>query len=672
VKIRETLLRLNRIQQTTPFKIIASVVVVALAIAAFATYYVAVTAPAARETAAMREEIRAAEEAAGQPQNAEDREMRSALDASQKVFEDIAARRASPVNVGIGAAAIAGMMIAAIWLGLGLTYLALALLTAVVIFPLWRIGGTTWAQQREWSKQMSLGQAMRAVALLGTGLVILTASFVALMQAGRSFLAGPNQVFAIARNVLIEAVRIKVFLVLIIVLVFALAALPLVLDPTTPLRYRVQSFLQYGTGGAFWIIAFLTLFFSASTVAFEQRDRQIWQTMTKPVAAWQYLLGKWLGVVTLNAVLLAVCCAGVFLFTEYLRKQPAEGEQVQVVAGLSQGISRDRMLLETQVLAARERVTPADPMEFDSPDFQRGVAAYIEDQRSRDPDFARDDTTFRQVASDLHKSYVQNFRSIRAGAWAAYEFTGLQEAKRRNVPLTLRYKVDSGSNDPSHIYKLTFSFAGQILPPQDVGLGQAHTLTLYPNVIDDAGVLTLEVVNGALVPDENGALAVAPNPDMIVFPKDGLELFYAAGSYQGNFLRVAGVLWVKLAFLSMLAIAASTFLSFPVACLIAFSVFLGAEGAGYLKNSLEYYSAADEKGNINPIKVVIRAVGLAVSWMFASYHDLKPTMRLVDGRLLTWSAMSYGSFVLLAWTAALFGLAVGIFRKRELATYSGH
>ncbi len=671
MKIRELFSRLNRVQQGKPFKIIASIVLIAAAVAAFATYQVAISAPAAREIAAMAAEAQRAEEAAGAPQSDEEREIRNAIDASQKVFEDIAERRASAANVAIGLAAMTAVGLTAVWLGLGLTYIGLSILGAAVILPLWLLGGTLWAQSRPWSKSITFGDFLRSIAMLIGGLLMLSASFIALMQAGRVLLSGPNQVLAIARNVLLEAVRMKVSLVFIVILVFALAALPLVLDPTTPLRYRVQSFLQYGTGGSFWIIAVLTLFFSASTVAFEQRDRQIWQTMTKPVASWQYLLGKWLGVVTLNAVLLAVCCAGIFLFTEYLRKQPAEGEQTRVVAA-AEGISKDRMLLETQVLAARERVTPADPVAIDSPEFQEGIRAYIDDQRSRDPDFAKDDATYQQVASDLHKSYVTSFRSIRAGDWAAYEFRGLKEARKRSVPLTLRYKMDSGSNDPSQIYKITFSFGGgEILPPRDVGLGQSHTLTLYPHVIDEDGVLRVEVINGMLVADENGTPAIAPNPDMIVFPSDGLELFFAAGSYQANFLRVAAVLWVKLAFLAMLAIAASTFLSFPVACLIAFSVFLGAEGTGYLKNSLEYYSPMDDQGNINPVKVVIRTMGLTVAWMFGAYNELKPTMRLVDGRMLGWSSMAYGTIVLLAWTGALFGLAVAIFRKRELATYSG-
>jgi ABC-type transport system involved in multi-copper enzyme maturation permease subunit len=676
VKVRRVFARLNRAQQTLPFKVIASVVLLALAGGLFAAYIVSVSGPAAREARAMMQAAEAeAQPAPGGPAEPTDdeRELRKAIDASQRVFAEIAARRASPANVAIGLLAVTVVGLVSVWLGLGLTYLGMALVGGLVIVPLWLLSGTAWAEGRSWSGTTTVTALLRGASLLLTGLLVLSASFMTLMQGARVLLAGAGPVMAVARNVLIEAVRMKVSLVFIVIMVFALSALPLVLDPTTPLRYRVQSFLQYGTGGSFWVIAVLTLFFSASSVAFEQRDRQIWQTMTKPVAAWQYVLGKWLGVVTLNAVLLAVCCAGVFLFTEYLRKQPAEGEEIRVVTSAQQGISRDRMLLETQVLTARSRVEADGPVKIDNPDFLREVKAYIDGQRARDPQFAVDDAHYRQVLTDLHKSYSRAFRAIPVGEFRDYWFSGLSAAKEHNVPLTLRYKVDSGSNEPSAIYKISFMVGDVPLEAQQVGLGQAHTLTLYPTAIDEEGRVGIRVFNGELVIRNDGTIEdlIPTNPDMISFPDDGLELYYTAGTYQGNFFRVAGVLWVKLAFLAMLAIAASTFLSFPVACLIAFSVFIGAEGTGFLKEALQYYSAADEKGNVNLVKVVVRAIGLTVAWMFGSYHELKPTMRLVDGRLLTWSSMAWGCGVLLAWTAGMYALAVGIFRRRELATYSG-
>jgi hypothetical protein len=138
-----------------------------------------------------------------------------------------------------------------------------------------------------------------------------------------------------------------------------------------------------------------------------------------------------------------------------------------------------------------------------------------------------------------------------------------------------------------------------------------------------------------------------------------------------NFLRVAMVLWIKLAFLAMLAITAATFLSFPVACLVAFSAFLVAEGAGFLTTALEYYEATGVGNQVTYWKIPVRAVGLVVAGMFKTYAELRPTTKLVDGRLLAWASVAWGAGVLAIWSAFLYGLATVIFRRRELATYSG-
>ena len=92
--------------------------------------------------------------------------------------------------------------------------------------------------------------------------IAIVASFLALPAASqtlRYLLARGHPVFAIARNVLVESVRLKISLVFIVLLVFFLAGLPFFLDPAQPLRYRVQMFLTYGTGGAFWTLALLTV-----------------------------------------------------------------------------------------------------------------------------------------------------------------------------------------------------------------------------------------------------------------------------------------------------------------------------------------------------------------------------------------------------------------------------
>jgi ABC-type transport system involved in multi-copper enzyme maturation permease subunit len=641
VKPRELLFRANRVQQTTIFKVVASIVVLTAAIAGFVTYTVVATAPSGMAPIAAQPE-----EAA--PQAAAPGEDRSAIEAGQRILRDVLASRTDPVNVGIGIAVLAAVALTVVWLDLGLTYLGLLALAAGVAWPLSALG-------------------MPSASRLVVGVVALTASFSALMQALRGVLAAPNPVFAVARNVLAEAVRMNISLVFLVLLVFGLAALPGMLNAESPLRYRVQSFLQYGTGGSFWLIAILVVVFGVATVAFEQRDKQIWQTMTKPVASWQYLLGKWLGLVGLSGVLLAVCCSGVFLFTEHLRQQPALGEErasaSAAATGLEQSVSEDRYVLETQVLAARQSVEPTLPLDKSDPGFLNAVNDYVQAARKTNPDFATTQGMLDKVKDDLFKGAVQAYRTIEPMQQERYVFQGLGPAREAGLPLTLRYKIQSGDNAPNKIYRITFLFHGKIEQPQEVGLDQTQTLNLYPTVIDENGTVELIVVNGDI-------LRGMPNERSVTFPGGGLTLSYAVGTYRMNYLRVAMVLWVKLAFLAMLAVTTATFLSFPVAVFVALCAFLAAESAGYLSNALEYWSTVD-KGKIQVFNFIVALIGQGVVAMFRTYTELRPTQKLVDGLLVSWGSVAWGAGILVGWSAALFGGAVLIFRRRELATYSG-
>ena len=90
------------------------------------------------------------------------------------------------------------------------------------------------------------------ILLYVAAIAILSSSFLALMEVLKLVFSPSRPILAVARNVVAEAVRLRVSLVLIVLLMFGLAALPGLLDPGTPLRYRVQSFLEYGTGGRSW------------------------------------------------------------------------------------------------------------------------------------------------------------------------------------------------------------------------------------------------------------------------------------------------------------------------------------------------------------------------------------------------------------------------------------
>lgn len=499
MRLRDLAGRLDRAQATLPFKVIASLILLVAAVAGVGAYVVWIKAePPVAAVAASTPPASTSQPAqqgalAGDAEqvNPELAQRRAADEITARAIRQILERQADPTGIAVGAAVALGICLIIVWLGLGLTYLALALVTALVVLPLTLLLGDvpvlgepeagSGADALRWG---DVGRFLGAV-------VALTASFSALMQGLRIALDGGGlgtcgPVRAIARNVVAEAVRMKVSAIFIILLVFALAALPGLLNESTPLRYRVQSFLQYGTGGAFWIIALLVLFLSVGTVAFEQRDRVIWQTMTKPVAHWQYLLGKWLGVTAVAGVLLAVAASGVFLFTEYLRNTPALGESAPYVsrAGGPGVLTEDRRILEEQVLSARRIATPIlEPLapEAVEAEIERRVRAELALTLQSPDTPGLIDALRRRFGEEIADEQASAARTIEAGYFKRYTFTGLDRAKDKASVLTLRYRIQSGGNDPRELYRLSISVAGgfplSVEAPLDQTLtqiGRAH------------------------------------------------------------------------------------------------------------------------------------------------------------------------------------------------------
>ncbi len=581
---------------------------------------------------------------------------------------------ADPGSIIVFASVTAALiMILVVWLNLGLTYPLIAGLGIAFYFVCSFLG-------------------FPLTGSIGFGMTSLTLIFMLLMRGLSLAMGYAHPVLTIARNVLAEAIRMKISLVFIVMLFFVLAALPMLLNDNESLRYRVQGFLQYSTGFTYMFTALLVVFFGAATVSYEQREKVIWQTMTKPVAAWQYLLGKWLGVSTLAAILLCVSAIGVFQFTEFLRWQPAQGESAAFVPRDETDITEDRLKLETQVLTARVASGPITvrpssyqyapdqpelklPFTFGDEGFQSAIESQIERERRTNPSYNPDRRERAALLLGLAKDAMTEYLSIdpRAEQYTEFTFVGLQEAKEKNLPITLRYKINAEGNRPDMFYILTFFFEdGTMFPPRKTGLGFSHSLTITPDKINNDGELTLQIYNGQFFAESGDVLRFQANVNTFTIPPDGLEISYSVGSYRSNFVRVYFVLWVKLALLAMLAVWASTFASFPVACLIAGGLFFIGETAGFVQGSLGAWGKTTVEGDPSLYRAVIYYIADNVSSLFTVYNDLRPTKRIAEGELLPWSRIASGVFTLGVVTLLFFGLGTLIFRKRQLAMYSGN
>lgn len=649
MNLRDRLVALDRLQNGRTFKIVATALVIALVLGLLLAYWLARGDIQTVDPGRLMIDQAALTSPEGKVDEEGLAKARDYVERVNETLERIVAGQTDWTSVAVGAAAVAGVCIGAIWLGLGLTGLALLLAAGLVIGPMQAFDST-----RDWGRMFF-------------GVVALSGAFVTLMRLMSLALAGSGPVFAVARNALAEAVRLKLSLAFIVILVFMLAAIPGFLNEESPLRYRVQSFLSFGTGLSFWVIAVLVVLFSVSTVATEQRDKVIWQTMTKPVSSWQYVLGKWLGVSSLAAVLLAVSGTGVFLFTEYLRSRPAEGEVRAYEPRTGAGITQDRLVLETQVLTARVAIENERP-QLDPALFAESVENYLRQQRAANTSFAVTPEARADVEQSLRTSFENGYRELQPNQSKVYTFRGLERAREMNAPLTLRWRIDAGTNQPDIVYRMSMKVSNMEPMVREAALAQYLTMPLPPTAINSDGTLTLDILNGDFITGR-------PNPEAIKFPAGGLELSYSYGSWRHNFVRVQFVMWVKLCFLSIMSIFAATFLSFAVASLVSFATFFAAEGAGLIEKSLEVFDAYDRtkvKGDLVIWKWVVVQIAEGVSTMFAVYADLKPTAKLVDGMLMSWSSVAMGTAVLATASALLFALASVVFARRELAMYSGN
>lgn len=645
---RERLAKLNHIQKGKLFKIIASALIAVFAAVLIGYGLLNNTTDNTQMTKLINELPATVTNFVGDeienPQLAQMRQIQQLLN------------NAKPgMLLAVGTAAVSVMLILVVWMGLGLVYPVLAMIALGIYFLL-------------------RGGSFDVMGSIAVGMMILTLSFMVLLRAASLLFDFSNPVLAIAKNVLAEAIRMKISLVFIVMLFFVLAAMPMLLNDEQALRYRVQNFLQYASGFTFLFVAMLVVFFGAATVTYEQREKVIWQTMTKPVAAWQYLLGKWLGVVALAAILLAVSATGVFLFTEYLRNQPAVGEIESYQAADGSSITEDRLILETQVLTSRVSVPPTLPFSINDPAFEQALERQIRREQLTNPGYNPNPAERMAKKQTIYQEEISQYLSIDPNAeqYEEFVFHGLGAAKRMNLPLTMRYKINAEGNRPDMFYILSFGFDdGTILPPRRTGLGFSHTMTLSPEFINSNGEIRLQIFNGQLIATDDGNFEVQTNMNTFTIPPDGLEISYSVGGYRGNFVRVFIVLWVKLAMLAMLAVWASTFASFPVACLIAGGLFFIGEIAGFVQGALPGWGKTNADGDPSVYRTMIYYFADWISSVFGVYNELKPTSRLAEGKMLSWANVSKGVLTLGVISSLFYLAGIAIFRRRQLAIYSG-
>src|SRR5665213_1174278 len=148
-----------------------------------------------------------------------------------------------------------------------------------------------------------------------------------------------QRILAIAWLTWKAALRFKLFIVIAVLLVLAVIGLPLVIKSDGTAEGFTQIILTYTLSAITGLLGLSTLWLACGTLARDIEECQIQVVATKPIARWQIWIGKWLGIVTLNAALLAISGACVFGMLQWragklpVAEQQNLREQVLVARG---------------------------------------------------------------------------------------------------------------------------------------------------------------------------------------------------------------------------------------------------------------------------------------------------------------------------------------------------
>lgn len=454
-----------------------------------------------------------------------------------------------------------------------------------------------------------------------------------------------SRIWAVARHTIIESIRLKSAVLFILINLAIIFILPFTFtgDGIT-LKSRIQGFLDLSISSTAFLLSLMTVFPACSSLANEIRLKQIFMIASKPVPRWQFFAGKWLGISMLNAALLLASGLSIWALTWfYLRNRPTYPDDANAV--------------KYDVLTVRYGA------KMDQPDF----TAQVEEKLRRLREEGRLDnlslTGRGNLRNEIEEDLKKSWRTVGPGQYKDFAFSGLLVDRQEPGQLYMRFKPLAPSGVDGILFRARWQAGDRddvntltAVQEKDFVVDRFHSEPIPAAAVNRDGVLHLRIQN------------IDQKESILFEGGDGFEVLYDIGTFHWNLARALFIVWCRLVFLAVLGLTASTFLSFPVACMVAFVVMFVASGSGFLSEAVQWF---EPKLNAGLGEVILKSTLLwtvrSVLWLIPDFSLFDPAGTVVAGRVvpLLWVIQSLVALVLFK------GLAVGaigsvIFMRRQL------
>lgn len=459
-----------------------------------------------------------------------------------------------------------------------------------------------------------------------------------------------DRITAVAGLTIKAAFRYRLVVILTSTLMLAVIGLPLIIKHDGTASGFTQILVTYTLGSMVALLGFATLWMACGSLAKDIEECQIQMVAVKPIARWQIWLGKWLGIFLVNVLLIAISSATVYGLI-LLRAKQLSPEQQEI--------------LKKEVLVGRGSLK--EPLQ----DLTPTVEANLADAMKLNPEVAAlGADKVREILEQRLRAEEQIVRPNFRRRWI-FNLAELDLVEKlRDKPLRLRIKFHSSKATAQDIWTCIW----QVGPPESptiapkryemrVEAGTFHEFEIAPNLMDEAGRLTIEYWNY--------------NDRAMLFPTEyGLELLYPESGFAVNFFRGLVIIALWMGLLAAIGLAASSYLTFPVATFASLSVLMVGFSSSVLsevvKDGTIYQSPhlheAQEvvKRPLDSVMVPIFKVLLKVIRLA---QDFSPVDLLSSGRSIPWLQVGRAVLQIGCLMTGIFMLVgTWLFYRRELAT----
>jgi hypothetical protein len=459
-----------------------------------------------------------------------------------------------------------------------------------------------------------------------------------------------QRLFAITWLTWKAAFRFRLFLVLAVLLLATVVCLPILIKDDGTARGFAQILLTYTLSVITALLGLSTLWLACGTLARDIEECQMQVVATKPIARWQIWLGKWLGIMSLNAALLALSGACVYGLLQWRAAKLPAAEQT---------------VLRQQVLVARGSAKPANNEAALEAEADRILAARLKRSIVNKADVP----DVRKQILELLRADLQLVPPGYTREWRIH--LGLAKTFLRDKPLQLRVKFNAAQKSASGTFLAMWqvgvpekTLLWNTTVPMSLAPDTFHEFQIPANLYDDQGVLTIDFAN--------------PNDTSLLFPLvDGIEVLYPEGSFALNFARGLGIIFCWMALLAALGLMAASFLTFPVAAFFSLAMVVMVLSSGVLAEAVEAGTVVGGNGETgvmgrSPVDMVLIPSFKVILTVVTLVKFHSPVDALSSGRSITWTELgsAFGGIVLLL-GGGFGGIGILLFNRRELATAQG-